>query len=81
MKNKSKPILLFAISLSTSVFLAQESANVSGGEATGSGGTVSYTIGQVAYTNHTGTNGNINQGVQQPYEIYLVGINIEILNF
>ena len=80
MKNKSKPLLLFAFCLSTGMLVAQESANASGGEATGSGGTVSYTVGQVAYTNHTGSNGNINQGVQQPYEIYSVGIDEEFSN-
>lgn len=80
MKNKSKPILLFAFCLSTGMLVAQESANGSGGEATGSGGTVSYSVGQVAYTNHTGSNGNINQGVQQPYEIYTVVIDEEFSN-
>ncbi|MCF6364813.1 MAG: T9SS type A sorting domain-containing protein [Bacteroidales bacterium] len=55
---------------------AQESPVAAGGKATGAGGTVSYSVGQVVYTAHTGTTGSISQGVQQPYEIYTtVGIN------
>lgn len=51
---------------------AQESANASGGDATGSGGTVAYSIGQIVYTTHTGSTGSVAQGVQQPYEISIV---------
>lgn len=43
----------------------------SGGEASGAGGTASYSIGQTAYTTNKGTNGSSAQGVQQPYEIYI----------
>lgn len=48
---------------------AQQNTVASGGNATGTGGNVSYSIGQVADKMQTGTNGNITQGVQQPYEI------------
>lgn len=48
---------------------AQESPIAAGGEATGSGGTISYSVGQVSYITNTGTNGSIAQGVQQAYEI------------
>jgi hypothetical protein len=60
---------------------AQESANGSGGEATGTGGTASYSVGQVVYTTNTGTNGSVAQGVQQPYEISTtVGVNETAIN-
>lgn len=42
----------------------------SAGKASGNGGTVSYTIGQVAYKTQTGTGGSVSQGIQQPYEIW-----------
>jgi hypothetical protein len=72
-KNKSKPILLLATGmLWAGIAQAQESANASGGDATGSGGTVAYSIGQIVYTTHTGSNGSVAQGVQQPYEISIV---------
>ena len=72
-KNKSKPILLLATGmLWAGIAQAQESANASGGDATGSGGTVAYSVGQVVYTTHTGSTGTVAQGVQQPYEISVV---------
>jgi hypothetical protein len=48
-----------------------EQANTvaTGGNATGASGSVSYTVGQIDYISSSGTNGNSNQGVQQPYEI------------
>jgi hypothetical protein len=33
---------------------------------------VSYSVGQVVYTTHTGTSGSAAQGVQQPFEISVV---------
>jgi hypothetical protein len=60
---------------------AQESLTATGGEATGTGGTASYSVGQVVYTTNTGTNGSVAQGVQQPYEISTtVGINETSIN-
>lgn len=53
---------------------AQESVNASGGDATGSGGTIAYSVGQVVYTTHTGSTGSVAQGVQHAYEIFTVGI-------
>lgn len=68
MKNKPKIItaLLFLFAMNMN---AQNATVTSGGNATGTGGSVSYSIGQVAYKTQTGTNGTITQGVQQPFEI------------
>jgi hypothetical protein len=54
---------------------AQKDVMAAGGNATGSGGSASYSVGQVVYTTATGTNGSANQGVQQPYEIFVVGVD------
>jgi len=51
---------------------AQEAIPVSGGEATGSGGSVSYSVGQVFYSTSSSTNGSVSQGTQQPFEISVV---------
>ena len=51
---------------------AQTSVNATGGDASGGGGSVSYSVGQVVYTTHTGTSGSVAEGVQQPYEISVV---------
>lgn len=58
---------------------AQEVIPDTGGEASGSGGTASYSVGQIVYTTNTGTNGSVAQGVQQPYEISVV-TSIEEVN-
>jgi hypothetical protein len=75
-KKKLKPIAMLLLAL---LWLgsaqAQQSINTSGGNAIGTGGIVSFSIGQVAYTTITGSNGSDAQGVQQPYEIMTVGIN------
>ena len=49
--------------------LAQNTIPAGGGNASGTGGSVSFTVGQFAYSTLSGTNGSIIQGVQQPYEI------------
>ena len=51
---------------------AQQTIATSGGEATGSGGSSSYTIGQVFYTTQNNSNGSISEGAQQAYEIYVI---------
>jgi hypothetical protein len=51
---------------------AQEGIAASGGDASGSGGMASYTIGQVAYITNTGTGGSESQGVQQAFDISIV---------
>ena len=66
-------ILILVLFACVSNVNGQEAITTSGGEAGGSGGTASYTVGQVFYTTQTGTNGNtVVQGVQQPYEISVV---------
>ena len=60
---------------------AQESPTTTGGDATGAGGSSSYTVGQVVYTTNTGSNGSVAQGVQQPYEFSVTtGINETTIN-
>ena len=80
-KNKSRPIALFAAGLLwAGLAQAQKSANASGGDATGTGGTVAYSVGQVVYTTNTSSTGSVAQGVQQSYVISTVGINETALN-
>ena len=64
-----KKITLLLMLFCLPKLIAQEAKVASGGNATGSGGTASYSIGQVAYKTQTGTNGIVTQGVQQPFEI------------
>jgi hypothetical protein len=72
MKKLKKLAIIFFLSILANAIQAQEVIPASGGNASGSGGTVSYSVGQVVYTTNTGTNGSVAQGVQQPYEISVV---------
>jgi len=85
-KLKLSAILLLGLGLTG--LQAQESVNATGSNASGSGGTVAYSVGQVVYTTNTGTNGSVAQGVQQPFEISVVtgieeakGINLSVLAY
>ena len=65
---------MFLLSFALTGIKAQQSAGAAGGVVTGSGGTASYSVGQVSYINITNANGYINEGAQQPYEFFTVGI-------
>jgi len=82
-KLKLSVILLLGLGLTG--LQAQTSINATDGNASGSGGSVSYSVGQVVYTTNTGTTGSVAQGVQQPFEILVVtgleeakGINLSV---
>ena len=60
-------VLLLALGFSG--LQAQTAIVATGGNASGSGGSMSYSVGQVFYTTATGTSGSVAQGVQQPFEI------------
>lgn len=71
-----KTILLLACCLlgwGASCF-AQQGTVSAGGTANGTGGTVTYTIGETNYINTTGSTGTITQGLQQPIEFWTVSI-------
>jgi hypothetical protein len=73
-RNQQTFLLLFVTGLlyATSGY-SQESIVVAGGSATGTGGSSSYSIGQIAYTSLPGSAGYVSQGVQQAYEIATLG--------
>ncbi len=68
-----KKITLLFILFCLPKLMAQNAIVASSGNAIGSGGSSSYSVGQVVYTNAVGSNGSINQGVQQPVEIFTLG--------
>lgn len=55
----------------TTLFAQQDilSAN---GNSTGIAGTVSWSVGLVAYATCSSTTGTLTQGIQQPYEIFII---------
>lgn len=73
MKHRSRLIIIIALFLiNYSTVHAQETVAAAGGNFSGSKGSVSYTIGQVAFTTVSSTNNSIIQGIQQPFEIFVV---------
>lgn len=71
--NRIQMFVLASFFASTNL-VAQQATVTAGGDASGAGGTASYSLGQVVYTVASGTTGTSSQGVQQPYEI-LTGIS------
>ena len=80
MKNTILFFLSFLFSFSIKAQTSHQVLSASGGDATGSGGSVAYSVGQIVYTTSTGTTGSVAQGVEQAYEIYSVGIKETTLN-
>ena len=80
-----KTLILTCSLLASFTVHSQDAVAISGGEATGSGGTSSYTLGQVFYSATTANNGSISQGVQQNFELFtlsnpqLTSVNLEAL--
>jgi hypothetical protein len=65
---------LFVVILFSTGIYAQTGIITTGGNATSSSGSVSYSIGQVFYLTHESTAGKIHEGVQQAYEIFTVDV-------
>ena len=65
-----KILILFCVLMTGIGAFAQSAVTTSGGEASGNSGNLSYSIGQTFCSTNVGTTGQINEGVQQPYEIY-----------
>ncbi|MCX6195667.1 MAG: T9SS type A sorting domain-containing protein [Flavobacteriia bacterium] len=80
MKNNTLLILSFLFSFSMKAQTSHQVLSASGGDATGTGGSVAYSVGQIVYTTSTGTTGSVAQGVEQAYEISSVGIKETALN-
>lgn len=85
---KFKLCAVFLLGLGLSGLQAQEVIPATGGDASGNGGSVSYSVGQVFYKTHTGTSSTLSQGVQQPFRISVVnaieeanGISLELSVF
>ena len=71
-----KLILTIVLATAINFCYAQSSLNTGGGNTNGAGGSVSYSIGQVFTQAVSDTSGKVNQGVQQPIEIFInTGLN------
>ncbi|MHA8082290.1 T9SS type A sorting domain-containing protein [Aquirufa sp. A-Brett2-15D] len=78
---KIKIVVLFLLVLGLLTAQAQVAVIATGGDASGSAGTVAYSVGQIVYATNIGTYGLVAQGVQQPYAISIVlGIEDNSIN-
>ncbi len=71
---KTNILLLTFLTGISSLAFSQQATVAAGGVATGSGGSVSYSIGQVACSAVSGPTGSIIQGVQQPHDLLITNI-------
>jgi hypothetical protein len=69
MKNRKIIFSILCLFFGFTQIQAQQTLAIAGGNATGSGGSASYTLGQVVYTTKSGNSTTVTEGVQQPYEI------------
>lgn len=65
-----KIILTGILFLMMNMLSAQDIVSVSGGEASGIGGSFSYTVGQVFYSTIIASTGSVSQGLQQSIELF-----------
>jgi hypothetical protein len=72
LRKKIRIILLILLGTGLTTIHAQNATATAGSNASGSGGSVSYSVGQLVYITNTGNSGSEAQGVQQPYEISIV---------
>ncbi len=81
-QKKIAGLICFLICFGNSVLLAQSNTVTSGGDGSSTDGSVSYSVGQIDYIEATGSGGTANQGVQQPFEFFVLGTddfaNIEL---
>lgn len=68
-----KGIFILCSFVFSAFFTFGQSATIpAGGDATGTNGSSSFSVGQVVYQMPSAVEGSTNQGVQQPYEISIV---------
>lgn len=65
----SHTLLALFLLFSLTTAQAQQAVGAAGGDATASGGSVSFTVGQVAYTASGTPSGSLSEGVQQPWTV------------
>jgi len=77
MKKKTIRILFTSLFFAvTGVIVSAQSDIVpAGGTATGNDGTVTFTVGQIAVQSYGAGGTGISEGVQQPYEIQIIGVD------
>jgi hypothetical protein len=79
--NHSKLIVLILVTLTGFCAKGQQAIPAAGGNTSSLDGSVSFSIGQVAFTTTKSSDGRVSEGVQQTYEISVVRGLVEANNF
>ncbi len=64
--------LIFVMGLGLLTSKAQHSVNTTGGNVSNTSGSVGYSVGQIVCSSYSENDGSVSEGVQQPYEIYVI---------
>ena len=76
-----KQLITFLSILTGIVSYGQTSVVASGGSVSNNSGSISYSIGQVAYQSVSNTSGSVSQGVQHAFEISTLSLEENKFNF
>ena len=76
-----KQLITFSCILTGIVSYGQTSVVASGGSVSNNSGSISYSIGQVAYQSVSNTSGSVSQGVQHAFEISTLSLEENKFNF
>lgn len=79
-KHYRKSLLTFIFVFYLTSILAQQSTVSSGNSISNNNGSVSYSLGQVAFITNAGSNGSTSQGVQQPFEFFVLTFSDKIID-
>jgi len=72
---KKVSVFLWVLLSSLASLSAQSNTVAAGGTASGSGGSVTFTVGQIAVQSNGDGTTTVSEGVQQPYEISVSGVD------
>ncbi|WP_019038599.1 T9SS type A sorting domain-containing protein [Psychroflexus tropicus] len=73
-------VLVFIAGMSLNT-VAQQITLTSGGNAISSGGSLSFSIGQVSYNSYSSSSGQLSEGVQQSFEVSTLSVEKPIAAF
>ena len=76
-----KQLITFSCILTGIVSYGQTSVVASGGSVSNNSGSISYSIGQVAYQSVSNASGSVSQGVQHAFEISTLSLEENKFNF
>jgi len=67
-------LLLIGLLSAGNYGIAQQTTTAAGGNGSGPGGSISYSVGEIGYTATSGAMISLTAGVQQPYAVQSVGL-------